>query len=119
MLFLLNKTIVDIGAPEHHLERNWKRLGCGEPASLSPEQAVQFAVMVVNDHILEGYEVREETIRDLASLIISKTGANAALFDGSNSARLNILPETVLENLRTALEAGRDKELDNCWIEAA
>ena len=49
MRFLLNNHIVEIEAPEWHLDRYWKRLGCGDPAVLTAEQAVQFAVMVVND----------------------------------------------------------------------
>ena len=119
MLFLLNRHIVEIDAPERHLDRFWRRLGCGDPACISPEQAVKFAVMVVNDHILDGFEPGEDTLGDLAALIITKTGANAALFDGTKSARLNILPEEALLNLQSVLARGRDKELEDCWAQVA
>ncbi len=119
MLFLLNGHILQIDAPERHLDRFWRRLGCGEPARITAEQAVRFSVMVVNEHLLDGIDLGPDTQLDLASLIISKTGANAALFDGSDSARLNILSEGILENLNQHLAAGRDVALTDYWNHAA
>ena len=119
MRFLLNNHVVEIEAPEWHLDRYWKRLGCGDPSALSAEQAVQFAVMVVNDCLLDGQEIADDTKLDLAALIISKTGANAALFDGTNSARLDRVSSAILERLAGFLAGGQSQAISNYWTEAA
>ena len=119
MLFLLNKTIVEIDAPELHLTRNWKRIGCGEPSGLYASDAVNFAIMVVNSHINEGLEIDAQTATDMAALIISKTGANAALFSGENTAKLNLLPEVVLQGLQKELCTGASEPAERFWTSAA
>jgi len=119
MLFLLNKRIVQIDAPEAHLSKFWKRLGCGDPANMLASDAVNFAVMLMNEHIHDGIELTNETAADLASLIISKTGANAALFTGTNDARLNVLPDIVLDGLQRELGNELDNAADKLWIGAA
>ena len=119
MLFLLNKRIVQIETPELHLSRFWKRLGCGDPANMLASDAVNFAVMLMNEHIHDGLELTNETTVDLASLIISKTGANAALFTGTNDARLNVLPDIVLEGLERELGKGVETAAEKLWAGAA
>ncbi|MEM7661955.1 MAG: hypothetical protein AAF292_06875 [Pseudomonadota bacterium] len=119
MLFLLNTSIVEIDAPELHLAKNWKRIGCGEPSAMRASDAVDFSIMVVNNHFAEGMELDETTAIDLASLIISKTGANAALFSGSSSARLNVLAEPVLQGLQRELGKGSSDTVDALWASAA
>jgi len=119
MLFLLNTSIIEIDAPELHLARHWKRIGCGEPSAMRASDAVDFAIMVVMNHVSEGMEIDEATSLDLASLIISKTGANAALFPGNGSARLNVLAEPVLQGLQRELGKGRRDSLDALWASAA
>lgn len=119
MLFLLNKRIVQIETPELHLSRFWKRLGCGDPVNMLASDAVNFAVMLMNEHIHDGIELAHETAVDLAALIISKTGANAALFTGTNEARLNVLAESVLEGLERELGKGAEGAADELWVGAA
>ncbi|MEO0883101.1 MAG: hypothetical protein AAFY34_10240 [Pseudomonadota bacterium] len=119
MLFLLNTSIIEIDAPELHLAKHWKRIGCGEPSSMRASDAVDFAIMVVSNHVSEGIEIDANTALDLASLIIAKTGANAALFKGNGSARLNVLAEPVLQGLQRELGKGSRETLDAFWADAA
>lgn len=119
MLFLLNKTIVDVETPELYLAKHWRRIGCGDPNLLLASDAVNFAIMVVNTHIHDGLEIEQETVLDLAALLIAKTGANAAFFSGTNEARLNVLDVTVLEGLQRELGAGADAKCRDIWTSAA
>lgn len=119
MLFLLNKTIIEIDGPEAYLARHWKRIGCGEPIALYASDAVNFAVMVVNEHLSDGLQLEPETATDLAALLIAKTGANAALFTGEAGVKLNVLPEVVLEGLQQALGGGEEEAADAFWETAA
>lgn len=119
MLFLLNKSIIEVDAPELHLARNWKRIGCGDPATLFASDAVNFAIMVVNSHATDNLAIDPQTATDLAALIISKTGANAALFPGENNAKLNVLPEVVLQGLQKELGTGTSEPAERFWIDAA
>lgn len=119
MLFLLNKTIVQVEAPELHLANHWRRIGCGDPTSLLASEAVSFAVDVVNAHLHDGLEIEEQTAIDLAALLIAKTGANAALFTGMNEARLNVLDPFVLESLQIKLGTGEESKADTLWTSAA
>ncbi|MEM6410145.1 MAG: hypothetical protein AAF683_01260 [Pseudomonadota bacterium] len=119
MLFLLNTSIIEIDAPELHLAKHWKRIGCGDPSAMRASDAVDFAIRVVNNHVSEAMELDDTTSIDLAALIISKTGANAALFAGSGIARLNVLAEPVLRGLQSELGKGRIERLDELWTDAA
>lgn len=119
MLFLLNSTIVEIDAPELHLAKHWKRIGCGEPSVMRASDAVDFAIMVVHGHVDEGLALEPETAQDLAALIIAKTGANAALFAGNNMAKLNVLPEPVLQGLQRALATGSSETVEGFWSNAS
>jgi len=117
MLFLLNRNVIEMDAPELYLEQNWKRIGCGDPVSMMASDAVNFSIMVVNAHLNDEMELSGETMMGIASLLVTKTGANAALFKGAQEARLNVLNEGVLENLRGGqnLAAGSEE----IWAAAA
>ncbi len=124
MLFLLNEHSVDIPAPELHLSKCWKALGCGDPAAMRAREALDFSSRVVAAHIAEGIALSDETVRDLGALIIAKTGANAALFPISGTVmgepRLTILPESILASLRERQERqGAVPDLAQIWPVAA
>ena len=117
MLFLLNREIIELEAPELYLAQNWNRIGCGDPVSMMASDAVNFSITVVNSHINEGIELSSETMLDIAALLVTKTGANAALFTGTEEARLNVINDVVLENLR----GGRNPDVhsEDLWTNAA
>ena len=117
MLFLLNREIIEVDAPEVYLAQNWRRIGCGDPVCMMASDAVNFSIMVVNSHIKEGIELENETMLDIAALLVTKTGANAALFTGTEEARLNVLNDVVLEKLR----GGRNLDVhsEDFWTNAA
>ena len=101
MLFLLNDRIVDVAVPEMHLERRWKRLGCGEPHGLRADQAVDFVQARLEQSRDLDRPVSEEEACDLAALIIARTGANSFILrrhgDGSFQPVLQCVPAPVLD----------------------
>lgn len=117
MLFLLNRTIVDVDNPEHHLAQNWRRIGCGDPVRLLADDAVKFAAMVYNEHICDGIELEAETLQDIAALLITKTGANAASISGQQTVRLNVLDDVILRGLYDQFGSGVPG--DQIWTDAA
>ena len=117
MLFLLNRTIVDVDTPEHYLAQNWRRIGCGDPVRLMADDAVKFATMVYNEHVSEGMTLEEQTLRDIAALLVTKTGANAAVFSGQQDVRLNVLDEVILQALYKEFGAGLPA--DQVWTDVA
>lgn len=117
MLFLFNKTIVEVLSPELYLAKNWRRIGCGDPVRIMAGDAVNFATMVVNEHMEEGIDIDLQTQQDIAALLIAKTGANAALFTGANQAKLNILDEAILQGLRNQI--GASAKAETLWTDAA
>ena len=124
MLFLLNEQIVEVAIPEIHLSKRWKVLGCGDPASMRARDALEFVARVVAAHAEEGVPMEPALVEDLAALIISKTGANAALFPIAGKrvgeARLTILPETILASLRERhVHDGQAPDLKEIWPLAA
>ncbi|MCA8901303.1 MAG: hypothetical protein KDA53_08630 [Hyphomonas sp.] len=124
MLFLLNDQIADVAIPEIHLSKRWKLLGCGDPAAMRAREALDFTARVIAEHVKEGVKLEETLLEDLASLIIAKTGANAALFPVINGsvgeARLTILPETILASLREKhAHDGQPPNLRDIWPAAA
>jgi hypothetical protein len=124
MLFLLNDTIAEIDIPEIHLSKRWKSLGCGDPYGMRARDALDFATRVVADHVREAIPIDEVLIRDLGSLIIAKTGANAALFpmhgDAAGEPRLTILPEAILRSLQQRAEReGAPPSIAEIWPIAA
>lgn len=124
MLFLLNDMIADIDIPEIHLTKRWKSLGCGDPHSMRAREALEFVTRVVSDHVREHMPMDEILIQDLGSLIIAKTGANAALFPVFESSvgepRLTILPEAILRTLKQRAEQeGTPPNIAEIWPLAA
>jgi len=124
MLFLLNDMIAEIDIPEIHLSKRWKSLGCGDPYGMRARDALDFVTRVVADHVREGIPIDAVLVQDLGSLIIAKTGANAALFpaqDGSvGEPRLTILPEAILRALKQRAEKeGTLPDIAEIWPLAA
>lgn len=122
MLFLLNDRIIDVPAPEAHIHRRWRILGCGEPTRLLPDDAMQFAQSVVRQSYRECIELCDETVQDLAALIITITGANAALIHANREdggPRLARLPEGILATLKARSEADGDVVIADIWQQAA
>ena len=112
MLFLLDNRVVDVEMPEIRLAKRWRILGCGDPHSMRARDAIDFARAVVDESRADQGEIDIEIARDIAALIISKTGANSAQFIprdiGPSEARLDSLPEDVL----AAFRARGDSEAD-------
>jgi len=119
MLFLLNDQIVDVETPESRLARRWKTLGCGDPRSLMARDALEFAKAVVDSHRADDAQLDQELLGDLASLIIAKTGANAALFLTIGEPRLTLLPANILANLQDKMNEGENVEVEEIWPKAA
>jgi len=100
-LFLLNDQVVELRDPEAHLHGCWRSLGCGNPRGMRAQEAIDFVGVIFKSiNRSEGrFDVGLAT--DLASLIISKTGANALLMKptsgGGFESRLRDLPQLVLE----------------------
>jgi hypothetical protein len=120
MLFLLNDQIVELPIPEVHLSKCWKALGCGDPYGMRAREAIDFAARVVSQNINDGVTLDTELVKDLASLIIAKTGANAVMFPTVGEPRLTILPDAILGSLRDRAEqeeAGID--VSSVWPLAA
>lgn len=101
MLFLLNDRIVKVALPEMHLERRWKMIGCGTPYGLRACEVIDFVRSRLDDARSSGDDVSEAEARDLASLIISRTGANSLILrhrsDGSSEPMLRLIPAPVLD----------------------
>lgn len=119
MLFLLNDQIIDVEAPEARLVRRWKTLGCGDPRSLMARDALEFAKAVIDSHRSSDSKMDNELIGDLASLIIAKTGANAALFLSTGEPRLTLLPSNILATLQDKMNEGEAVEVEKIWPKAA
>lgn len=119
MLFLLNDYIIDVDAPEARLARRWKTLGCGDPRVLMARDALEFAKAVIDSHRAEDTRMEHELVGDLASLIIAKTGANAALFLTTGEPRLTLLPSSILSRLQDKMNEGESVVVEDIWPKAA
>lgn len=101
MLFLLNDRIVKVALPEMHLERRWKMIGCGSPYGLRASEVIDFVRSRLDDARSSGEDVSEAEARDLAALIIARTGANSLILrhrsDGSSEPVLRLIPAPVLD----------------------
>lgn len=101
MLFLLNDHIVELEAPETHLRQRWRAMGCGDPYRMRAQEAIEFVREAVTQITRNGGQLQQEQIRDFASLIVAKTGANALILkpraDGALEPRLQDVPLLVLE----------------------
>ena len=119
MLFLLNTHVLEVDAPEARLARRWKTLGCGDPRSMMARDALDFAKAVMKSHMANKTELESELAADIGALIISKTGANAALFIDGSEPRLTLLPEGILASLADKLDDGSEVEVTEIWPKAA
>lgn len=122
MLFLLNDRIIDVPAPEAHIHRRWRILGCGEPTRLLPDDVMQFTQSVIRQSYRECVELCDQTLQDLAALIITVTGANAALIHANREGggpRLARLPEGILATLRARSEEDGEVVVADIWQKAA
>lgn len=122
MLFLLNDIVTEIEAPEMRLLIREAVFG-GDVQALRPREAMEIArgrLQALHDR---GQVPDQTMVDDLAALIISKTGANAALFPVHEGrvaeARLTILPEAILESVRLRLAEGRSGDTGAFWTRAA
>lgn len=122
MLFLLNDIVTEIEAPEMRLLMREAVFG-GDVQALKPREALELArgrLQAIHD---QGRVPDQTVVDDLACLIIAKTGANAALFPVHEGrvadARLTILPEAILEAVRTRLAEGRAADTSGFWTRAA
>ncbi|MFN4024048.1 MAG: hypothetical protein ACK4MQ_04395 [Hyphomonas sp.] len=122
MLFLLNDIVTRIDAPEMRLIVRASAFAADVHA-LRPREAMDLVrgkLQAVHDR---GQVPDRATIDDLAALIIAKTGANAALFPVHEGrvaeARLTILPEAILEAVRTRLAEGHRPDMGAFWTRAA
>lgn len=101
MLFLLNNQIVDVALPEMHLQRRWRRIGCGAPYAIRPLDVVNFVHARLDQARIFVRGVHHDEACDLASLIIARTGANSFMLkvgsDGVTYPVLKCIPEPVLE----------------------
>lgn len=123
MLFLLNDRVTWIEAPEMHLLKRGALLGVDDLHAMRAREAIELARGKLQACQDSGLRPDDSLITDLAALIIAKTGANAALFpvhEGQVSEpRLTILPESILEAVRTRLAEGGDAGIQQIWPRAA
>ena len=101
MLFLLNDQIVELSDPEAHLRACWRSLGCGDPRGMRAQEAIDFVGVIFKSLSRSEGRVDSALAADLASLIVSKTGANSLFMkpnpSGGFEPRLRDLPQLVLE----------------------
>lgn len=101
MLFLLNDKVIEITAPEAHLMQRWRDIGCGDPRVLRAQSAVEFAVKHFSDSKAKPETDVALIEKDIAALIIAKTGANSLILKpnpaGGFEPRLRDVPSLVLE----------------------
>lgn len=127
MLFLFNDKVVNVASPELRLLIAARELGWPEGGAVNPRDAVALVTHRLCQHERAGTRPTAREERDLAALIIARTGANAALFvrgsDGVLEARLTLLPETVLEVLAERVRLAREGRLADSgeanWLHAS
>ena len=111
MLFLLNDQIVNVALPEMHLERRWKMIGCGKPYGLRACEVVEFVQGRLEEVRVTRESLSDKEARDLAALIISRTGANSLILrhrsDGSSEPMLRLIPAPVLDVFARGSLAGQ------------
>ncbi|MGB3625959.1 MAG: hypothetical protein WA989_09020 [Henriciella sp.] len=101
MLFLLDNQIVDVDIPEMRLERRWRRIGCGRPHAFRANDVVNFVHARLEQARFFVGQMEYQEACDLASLIISRTGANSFILQrtagGAIEPALKIIPQLVME----------------------
>ena len=104
MLFLLNDTVIEIDAPEARVLSRWRDMGCGDPRKLRASDAVEFAKVQLHPWTGQTSAADETLLKDIAALIVSKTGANSLILKpiagGQFEARLQDVRPLVLETFR-------------------
>lgn len=122
MLFLLNDVVTDIAAPEMRLLHRQPAFR-DDVLCLTASEALALARQRLQALHDRGLMPADNLIDDLAALIISRTGANAAFFPVSGrrvgEARLGLFPEIVLQGLldRRRRAGGADQAC--FWMQAA
>jgi hypothetical protein len=113
MLFLLNDKVIEITAPEAHLMQRWRDIGCGDPRVLRAQSAVEFAVQHFSSHHATSGSDTFLIEKDIAALIIAKTGANSLILKpspaGGFEPRLRDVPYLVLETYQRGAANDRDE----------
>lgn len=113
MLFLLNDKVIEITAPEAHLMQRWRDIGCGDPRVLRAQSAVEFAVQHFSSHHAMPVSDLGLIEKDIAALIIAKTGANSLILKpnpaGGFEPRLRDVPPLVLETYQRGAANDRDE----------
>ena len=98
---MLNHRVLQIEAPEALLLERWRTMGCGDPRTLRAQQAIDFVTQRFTELMPEPEELHTEQYRELAALIVAKTGANSLIFkptaSGRLEPRLQDLPQIVLQ----------------------
>ena len=119
MLFLFNNRVVEVELPELRLARRWRTLGCGDPRALRARDAVEFARCVIDQAERDAVALEDETVLDIAALIISKTGANAVQFvprmSGPSEPRLSNIQPEALETFRSAGNVRDAERFSGAW----
>ncbi|WP_084398173.1 hypothetical protein [Henriciella aquimarina] len=116
MLFLLNDHIVDVEMPEMHLERRWQSLGCGAPHAFMAQDVVDFVHARLDEARISQRAIGYQEARDLAALIIARTGANSFILrmrpNGSTFPMLRAIPVYVLEVFARGVSHEGDEAAD-------
>jgi len=123
MLFLLNEFVTEIEAPELRMLKRGPVLGFEDVHAMRAREAIEFARDKLQTCFDAGAAPDAVLVADLAALIIAKTGANAALFpvhEGRVSEpRLTILPEAILDAVRSRIAEGNVPDFRQIWPRAA
>ena len=113
MLFLLNDRVIEIDTPEARGIGRWREIGCGDPRQLRAHEAVDFVKSKVQSlaHPLPADD--SELLKDLAALIVAKTGANSLILkptaSGDMEPHLKDVPALVLETYLRGAANDQDK----------
>ena len=101
MLFLLNDKVIEIETPEARIMGRWREIGCGDPRQLRAHEAVEFVKTKFQSMTKAARAQNEDALKDLAALIVAKTGANSLILkptaSGDFEPRLKDVPAIVLE----------------------
>lgn len=113
MLFLLNDRVIEVEMPEARVTSRWREIGCGDPAHLRAHEAVEFVKARLQSSLPDCAIALGETHKDLAALIVSKTGANSLVLrptaSGDFEPRLRDVPTIVLETYQRGAANDRDE----------
>ncbi|MEO0465420.1 MAG: hypothetical protein AAF216_02665 [Pseudomonadota bacterium] len=119
MLFLFIDHVIDIELPEVRLQKCWRKLGCGDPRQMRARDAVEFARAVFDQSQTDAIAIDSETAKDIAALIISKTGANAVQFvpriSGPSEPRLSTISNEALEAFRVHGGSRMAENRESAW----